>query len=62
MNLTEEELKSDLWLKIEKHLQENLDTARKMNDRDQPDVNTYMLRGDIRTLKRLLRLRPGPEE
>ena len=56
--LTEQELESPLWKKIEAHYKERLDIARKQNDSYQPENQTNLLRGEIRAYKSLLRLNP----
>jgi len=54
MTLTEAEKQSALWQKIEKELTENLQVAREKNDGDRDIEETSSIRGEIRTLKKIL--------
>jgi hypothetical protein len=55
--LTEHDKASALWLRLKAHFQDQLAVARMRNDYlTQSDYDTAALRGEIRTLKRLIAL------
>lgn len=56
LQLNKSEREDPLWLKIEAHLKEWLDTARRKNDGALDPIQTANLRGEIKTLKRVLSL------
>lgn len=58
--LTREERDSSLWKKLDKHLNERLDIARRQNDLDSSVEATAKLRGRIQELKSFIAL--GREE
>lgn len=58
IQLTIDELESALWKKLEKALIDRLESARKVNDTMQTEVNTTMLRGRISAYKEILWLNP----
>lgn len=57
--LTQEEIDSPLWKKLEAMLTERLDMARKVNDTQQTESNTNLLRGRISAYKEVLWLNPN---
>lgn len=57
--LTQEEIDSPLWKKLESMLTERLDMARKVNDTQQTENNTNLLRGRISAYKEVLWLNPN---
>lgn len=57
--LTQEEIDSPLWKKLEAMLTERLDMARKVNDTQQTENNTNLLRGRISAYKEVLWLNPN---
>lgn len=57
--LTQEEIDSPLWKKLESMLTERLDMARKVNDTQQTESNTNLLRGRISAYKEVLWLNPN---
>lgn len=57
--LTQEEIDSPLWKKLEAMLIERLDMARKVNDTQQTENNTNLLRGRISGYKEVLWLNPN---
>lgn len=56
MELTKEELQHPLFKKIEAYVQSRIDVCRKINDNQMPEGETYMLRGEIKAYKSILRL------
>lgn len=62
--LTEQELRSALWLKLEAHMRERLASNRKRNDGDLDAAETAKTRGRNLELRHLLALNPnsGPED
>jgi len=54
--LTNEDLRTSLWLKLKEHLETQLQSARKKNDAVQNIDATNILRGEIRSIKRILAL------
>lgn len=50
------ERESPLWKKIEKYLQDRIETHRRKNDNDHDQLKTATLRGEIRECKALLSL------
>lgn len=56
MELLDSERKSALWLKLEKHIEEQIDLRRRKNDGDLDQFATASLRGEIRALKKILSL------
>ena len=62
--LTEHDLSSEVWLKIEKHLNTRLEQRRRDNDSDSLDeIKTARLRGRIAEIKDLLAFgKPKPEQ
>jgi hypothetical protein len=57
--LTQEEIDSALWKKLEAMLIERLEMARKVNDTTQTKTNTTMIRGRISAYKEVLWLNPN---
>jgi hypothetical protein len=47
---------SPLWRRLEGWLASELDNARRRNDATRPELDTAMLRGEIRAIKRFLAL------
>jgi len=58
MELTTEELNSNLWKKIKAHHEAKLQALRRLNDIHQPESDTQITRGKIAAHKELLRLDP----
>ncbi len=62
--LTSNDKVSSLWLRLRAHLEDRLADARRRNDQPElPEQQTAVLRGEIRSLKRLIALgedRPRP--
>jgi hypothetical protein len=54
--LTHNDKSTPLWLRLKAHLEERLAAARVRNDMLLPENDTAMLRGEIKSLKRLLAL------
>ncbi len=54
--LSEHDKAQGLWLRLREHLMDRLLDARVRNDAMQSDYETASLRGEIRTLKALIRL------
>jgi hypothetical protein len=54
--LSEHDKSTGLWLRLRDHLTERLSAARVRNDMLLPENDTAMLRGEIKTLKRILSL------
>ena len=47
---------SATWMRLKAHLQTELQALRERNDAPQPEQDTAMLRGQIRSLKRIIAL------
>lgn len=62
--LTDSELGSPLWEKLEKHMKRELFTLRMLNDQPIEEVDTYFIRGKIQAIKDFLSLaeKPGPKK
>jgi hypothetical protein len=58
MKLTDEQLRSSLWLALRKEYEGKLATLRRTNDSHKSELDTAALRGKIVTIKELLRLDP----
>lgn len=58
MKLTDEQLRSPLWLELRKEYERKLSVVRKTNDSHKPEVDTAALRGKIIEIKEFLRLDP----
>ena len=56
MNLTRLEQSSSVWLKLQAHVNERIDTLRSQNDGELSEVVTAKLRGRIAELKQILAL------
>lgn len=56
LQLTEGEKMTPIWLRIEEHLKNRLDTLRLKNDRQQSEQETAALRGQISEVKSLLNI------
>lgn len=54
--LTDSEKQQPLWLRLKAHLTDKLDKARTRNDGALTEQQTADLRGEIRSLKSLIRL------
>jgi hypothetical protein len=54
--LTDHDKASSLWVRLRAHFEDRLANARARNDVHQPDAETASLRGEIKTLKALIRL------
>lgn len=54
--LSDNDRAQGLWLRLRAHLEDRLTDARRRNDAVQPEPETAALRGEIRTLKRLIAL------
>lgn len=54
--LTDEEKRTPIWMKIYAYLQSEIENARKANDAILPEAETNQLRGKIRALKNLQNL------
>lgn len=54
--LTNSEKQSGLWMRLENHFKDRLETLRKQNDGDLTEIQTARLRGQIATFGTLLRL------
>lgn len=59
MKLTDEQLRSPLWVDLRKEYEAKLTTLRKTNDAHKSELDTAALRGKIMTIKELLRLDPS---
>lgn len=55
LTLSEHELKSDLWRRIEDHLKDRLQRLREQNDVDADEKSTATQRGRIAEIKQMLR-------
>lgn len=55
-NLSEHDKAQGLWLRLRAHLEARLADARVRNDGAMNDYETASLRGEIRTLKRIIAL------
>lgn len=55
-SLSEDDRHNPLWLRLRSHLTEELDAARGRNDRPLSETETAAIRGEIRTLKRIVAL------
>ncbi len=62
MKLTEAELSSPLWEKLEKHFKERLQILRAENDKSLNDTDTAKLRGRIEEVKKTIALGTPQEE
>lgn len=54
--LTRDEKHSQLWLRLKTHLTDELDDARRLNDRTMSEIETARLRGRIDVLKGFIAL------
>lgn len=54
--LTNIERQTGLWMRLENHFKDRLETLRKQNDGDLTEIQTAKLRGQIATYETLLRL------
>ena len=54
--LTEQDKVAFLWLRLKAHLEDRLADARRRNDAVMPEPETAALRGEIRSLKRIIAL------
>lgn len=54
--LTNIERQSGLWMRLENHIKERLETLRKQNDGDLTEIQTAKLRGRIETYEVLRQL------
>jgi hypothetical protein len=54
--LTEHDKTSSLWMRLKAHLEGRLAVARIRNDAVLPEPETSALRGEIKTLKALIKL------
>jgi hypothetical protein len=54
--LSDNDKASSLWLRLKAHLEDRLATARVRNDAVLPEAETAALRGEIRSLKRIIAL------
>lgn len=54
--LTEQDKSTGLWLRLKAHMEDRLADARKRNDALLSEPETAALRGEIKTLKALIRL------
>lgn len=52
--LTYQDRKQPLWLKLKAHFEDRLADARRQNDRLHPEYETALLRGEIKCLKALI--------
>lgn len=48
------ERSTSAWLRVKEHIEKRIETLRKQNDSDKPDLATAKLRGRIAELKELL--------
>lgn len=55
-SLTEHDKAQGLWVRLRAHLEYRLDDARRRNDGPLSDYATASLRGEIKTLKRIIAL------
>lgn len=63
MKLTEQELQSAVWKKLEAHITSRIESARCQNDGELDAIATARLRGRIGAWKELLALgQPGPAQ
>ncbi len=58
MKLTEEQLRSPLWVELRKEYTAKLISMRKLNDTTMGEIETAKLRGEIKVVKGLLKLDP----
>ena len=56
MKLEAHEKQSALWLKLESHIEQRIDTLRRMNDSELDPTQTARLRGRIVELRALVAL------
>lgn len=61
MKLTESEKTSACWVRLEKHIKEQIDILRLRNDKDMDAVATAKLRGRIFELNNILNLAASDE-
>jgi len=61
MKLSEQERVSSCWVKLEKHIKEQIEILRQRNDADVDAVATAKLRGRIFELRKLLNV-ASPDE
>lgn len=61
MKLTDSEKASSLWVKLEKHIKEQVNILRLRNDKDADAVATAKLRGRIFELNNILNLATSDE-
>lgn len=54
--LSEQDKSTGLWLRLKAHMEDRLAAARVRNDAVLPEPETAALRGEIKTLKALIRL------
>ncbi len=59
MKLTDDQLRSSLWLELRKEYEGKLATLRRTNDSHKSELDTSALRGKIVVIKELLRLDPS---
>jgi hypothetical protein len=55
-SLTSADKMSSLWMRLRAHLEDRLADARRRNDAALSDLDTAVLRGEIKSLKRLIAL------
>lgn len=53
MKLTEQDIQSKLWIKLEKYFDQRLAECRIKNDVSKPDLQTEKLRGRIAEIKHM---------
>ena len=58
MKLTEEQLRSPLWVELRKEYERKLTSKRKLNDNTTGEIETAKLRGEIKVIKEFLKLDP----
>ena len=54
MRIEPHERESHLWQSIKGHLQERLEVLRSRNDKPQDEIDTALIRGQIKEIKNLL--------
>ena len=54
MRIEPHERESHLWQSIKGHLQERLEVLRSKNDKPQDEIDTALIRGQIKEIKNLL--------
>ena len=54
MRIEPHERESHLWQSIRGHLQERLEVLRSRNDKPQDEIDTALIRGQIKEIKNLL--------